>query len=70
MSDSRTVSGRVEVDHDSRAAVAFRLTEKIGNEEFHSNSSVARDRKYWLTLYRQCWKAANGNNLESVLKQE
>lgn len=66
MSDSRTISGAVRVEQDSVDAVAFRLTQLIGNYE----SDQKQDRRYWLTLYRQCYKATRGRTLEDILKAE
>jgi hypothetical protein len=65
MSDSRTVSGSVTVEHDSVESVALKLTRLIGSYE----SDQSQDRRYWLTLYHQCYKAARGRSLEEVLRQ-
>lgn len=68
MSDSRNITGTVQIDQSSQEAVAFKLMEKIGYAEAAKVDQY--DRKYWLTLYRQCHKATKGNLLESILKQE
>jgi hypothetical protein len=64
MSDSRTVQGKIKVQSDSREAVAFELMEKIGQLE---QSESRKTRAYWLTLYRQCYKATDGEPLANVL---
>jgi hypothetical protein len=64
MSDSRSISGSVQVDQSSIEIAAFQLMQHIGNYETDEN----QDRKYWLTLYRQCIKATNRNSLESILR--
>jgi len=66
MSDARSISGAVQVEQANQEAVAYKLMEKISQYE----EIDQRDRKYWLTLYRQCHKATKGQLLESVLKQE
>lgn len=66
MSDSRSISGSVQVDRHSREEAAFKLMQHIGNFESGQN----QDRKYWLTLYCQCIKATNRVSLENVLKAD
>lgn len=66
MSDSRTVQGKIKVQSDSREAVAFELMEKIGQLE---QSEQRKTRAYWLTLYRQCFKATHGDTLATVLTE-
>jgi len=55
----------VNVTNGSKERVAYELMEKIHVYE----SDAKKDRKYFLTLYRQCLKATAGQNLESILKE-
>ncbi len=64
--NSMRITGPVKIDQTSQEAVAFKLMDLISSRE----SVEVTDRKYWLTLYRQCYKATNGNSLESILKQD
>lgn len=65
-SDSVSVSGPVDIESTSRQAVAFKLMQQIANwEEIPDDQK--KKREYWLTLYRQCYKATNGGSLESIL---
>ena len=67
--ESVTVSGPVEVQSASKQSVALKLMQHISSWE-DAPDVQKKDRKYWLTLYRQCYKAANGSSLESVLKAD
>jgi hypothetical protein len=51
---------------DSKQRVAYDLMMQISYNE----KDKTTNRAYWLTLYRQCYKAANGGSLESILKEE
>ena len=53
----------------SKESVAFDLMDYIGSAERNEESLVApiQDRKYWFTLYFQCYKAVNGRSPESSL---
>ncbi len=66
--ESVSVSGPVTVKHDEKARVAFDLMRLI--DDYAKVKSEQKSKEYWLGLYRQCWKAANGNSLESILKDE
>lgn len=69
MADTSTrVSGAVEVKQNGREAVAFDLMQKISINE--DSKIFSKDRAYWLTLYRQCFKATSGHSLEDILKAE
>ena len=64
MADSRTVSGRIEVEHEGRFLTAFRLMEKIAYKE--KEREIVRvdkqgERNYWLSLYVQCVRATYGD---------
>ncbi len=64
-----SISGPIDIASNSKQSVAFDLmkhiafNEKVGDEQ-------KKSRQYWLSLYRQCWKATNGGSLESILKEE
>jgi len=66
--DNVSVSGPIDVVTDSKQRVAFDLMKLIDS---HSPVELDRQSKdYWLTLYRQCYKAASGSSLESILREE
>ncbi len=67
-SDRLSISGPVEIASTSKGAVAFNLMQHIASYE--TNDQKPKDRKYWPTLYWQCWKVSSGYGLESVLKEE
>lgn len=69
MSDSISISGPVEVKSDSNARAAYDLMSYISNWEPPSDTDK-RGRDYWLTLYWQCYQAASGPSLATVLRQE
>jgi hypothetical protein len=66
MADQVSISGPVETVQGSKEFVAWELTEKIAAYE----DTKPKDRTYWLTLYRQCWKATNGGPLKNILTQD
>lgn len=69
MSDDLKLSGPIKIEQTTREEVALKLMLKIiGHESRYKAESG--DRKYWLTLYRQCWKATSGYHLESILKED
>jgi len=49
------------------AKVAFDLMVLINEKDL---SGPMQDRTYWLTLYRQCYKAATGQPLERILEEK
>jgi hypothetical protein len=57
---------RIESDCKSRVALDFMntLAYKIGDE------NQRKDKKFWFTLYRQCYKAVDGFALEQILREE
>lgn len=68
MSDSsRSISGAVKVEQSTKEAVAFDLMDRIALYE--ASEAQRKDRKYWLTLYRQCHKATHGNGLDAILTE-
>ncbi len=60
MSDSRSISGTVQVEQEGRHAVAFKLMELIGRAEYKSRNSEQASRDYWLQLYVECNSATRG----------
>lgn len=68
-SESRSVSGSVTTESDSRERVAYDLMKFIWNAASGepSGESDKRNRDYCLTLYRQCLAATRGNNMEEIL---
>lgn len=67
MADNTRVSGSIKIENTSPEAVAFTLLEKI--TFYEDSKEVKKDRKYWLTLYRQCYKATMGHELDDILKE-
>jgi hypothetical protein len=66
MADTSTkISGPVEIEQTSQEAVAFKLMQQIS--DYERSTSIAKDRKYWLSLYCQCYKATKGYALEDIL---
>ena len=66
-SDSVQITKPVEVQNDAKERVAFDLMSHIANNE-SSKTSEQKTRAYWLTLYRQCYKATDGDLLQYVLE--
>lgn len=64
--ESLSVSGPVKVVSDTKERVAYDLMQVIA---FADGEPQTKSREYYLTLYRQCWKAANGDPLELILKK-
>ena len=69
-SESVSVSGPIDIKHDAKSRVALDLMKLIGNQCYDSDKEAQKTKDYWLRLYRQCWKAANGNTLEAIRKEE
>ncbi|MEW6206664.1 MAG: hypothetical protein AB1516_15230 [Pseudomonadota bacterium] len=63
-----SVSGPVEIKTDSKARVALDLMKHI--DQYSELKTEQKTKDYWLKLFRQCYKAANGQSLESILKEE
>ena len=66
--ESVSVSGPIDVITDSKQRVAFDLMKQI--DYYSPLKSEQKSKEYWLKLYRQCYKAASGSALESILKEE
>lgn len=65
---STKIDGPVHVVSDSPQRVALDLLRLI--DGYSNLKREEKDKKYWLTLYRQCHKAVNGHKLESILTEE
>lgn len=63
-----SVSGPVEIKTDSKARVALDLMKHI--DRYSELKTEQKTKDYWLKLYRLCYKAANGQSIESILKEE
>ncbi|NMF90992.1 hypothetical protein [Aromatoleum petrolei] len=68
--ESVSVSGPVSVVSDAKQRVAFDLMKFIGEKCYATDRGAQETKDYWLKLYRQCYKAANGGSVESILKEE
>ena len=53
---------------NSKERVAFELMKYLSDME--SSESVKKDRTYFFTLYRQCYKASYGDSIPEILKNE
>lgn len=62
MADSVSVSGPVNIQSDSKERVAFDLMVRIVNNE----SSVEKDRRYYLELFSQCRQIVHGGLPDKV----
>ncbi|HWR79127.1 MAG TPA: hypothetical protein VN303_02895 [Pseudomonas sp.] len=67
--ESISISGPVDVSSDSKQAVAFELMKHISGCE-NADGEKTKTRAYWLTLYRQCYKATSGASLERILQDD
>lgn len=68
--ETLSVSGPVSIESDAKQRVAFDLMKHIGNQCYSTDKDTQSTKDYWLKLYRQCYKATNGNSQESILKVE
>jgi hypothetical protein len=67
MADDVRVTGPVSIQSESKARVAFELMQWISNQEDGQDTA---NRDYWLKLYNQCYKAANGSSLKYILNRD
>lgn len=65
---SINVTSPVKVVSDSTARVAFELMEKLAYKT--GDEKQRESKEYWLTLYRQCYKAAEGSHLKRILQDD
>ena len=56
-----SVSGPIDIESNSKQAVAFKLMQHIAGYE-NAPGDKLNTRQYWLTLYRQCYKATDGKS--------
>lgn len=70
MAERMSIDGPVKVQpaDSSPARVALELMKFLSGID--STKEERSKREYWLTLYRQCYKAANGRSLESILEKK
>ena len=66
--DRRIISGNVQVTPPSAEMAAFELMKHLA--QWENLTEGQKDRKYWLTLYRQCYKATSGQLLKHILTEE
>lgn len=59
---------KVEIQSDAKERVAYDLMIKIASLD--QTPGPQRDKKYWLGLYRQCFKATIGCDIETVLDEK
>lgn len=64
------ISGPVSVVSDSPSRVAFDLMDKIASRTYDADKEAQKTKDYWLKLYRQCYKATSGFQIESILKDD
>ena len=67
--ESISVSGPIDISSESKQAVAFELMKHISSHE-KADETKTSTRAYWLTLYRQCYKATSGSPLERILQDD
>ena len=62
MADTSTrVSGPVQIKSDSAERVALELAQIIASHTTYEQ----QDEKFWLTLYRKCWRVTHGADPDS-----
>lgn len=69
-SEQRSITGSVSVESDAKPRVAFDLMKLIGYHCHNVDMGPQQKRKYWLELYHQCLRAADGDSAEQILKDE
>lgn len=62
------VTSPVAIESDSKQRVALDLASKI--DSYSQVDRVQKDKKYWFTLYRQCYKAVEGYDLQQILQED
>ena len=67
MADDVRVTSPVAIQSESKSRVAFDLMKWIANYESAQDTA---NRDYWLKLYNQCYKAADGISLKYVLNRD
>lgn len=68
MADKIEVTSPVTIESDSKERVALELLKII--DSYSNIKGDQKDKKYWLTLYSQCYKATKGHALEGILKEQ
>ncbi|MDD2540630.1 MAG: hypothetical protein PHH28_06250 [Desulfuromonadaceae bacterium] len=68
MADQVSITSPVSIESDSKERVAFDLACKI--DYYSSLKAENKDKRYWLSLFRQCRKAVYGKTLEQILQED
>ena len=61
------VTSPVAIESDCKQRVALDLATKI--DQYSQLDRNQKDKKYWFTLYRQCYKAVEGYELPQILQE-
>ncbi len=64
-----SITTPVKVVSDSKARVAFDLMQHIASKEINEKEKEHKTPLYWLSLYRKCYKAADGQLLSFILEE-
>lgn len=67
MADKIEVTSPVKIESDSKSRVAFDFMNKIVT--YTATDEQKKDKNYWFTIYRQCYKAADGLNLQYIVQE-
>jgi len=67
MADKIDINNPVTIESDSKERVAFDLTKLI--DSYSGLKADQKDKKYWLGLYRQCFKATKGYALTRIFDE-
>ena len=67
--DTVNITSPVKIQADAASRVAFDLMDRISRMETISEAQE-KSRDHWLTLYCQCYRAANGAALQHVLDRK
>lgn len=69
-SQDLSISGPVSSASDAKQRVAFDLMNLISSYCHNTDRESQKTKDYWLRLYRQCYKATDGEPIEFILKDE
>ena len=73
MSDEQiSISKPVKIVSDAKERVAYDLmmTIHVSCKDTVIEKEAQKTREYWLKLYAQCYNAASGHSLKSILKDD
>lgn len=69
MGDQRIdITSPMSIESDCKTRVAYDLMSKIAVHT--GDNEQKKDKKYWLILYRQCWKAVDGFDIQQILQED